>query len=93
MKKNVFAYTGVHYGVYHVNTKFNRKASLWSVMANASFSATRVLKNGLTYSIPQEGINQLTGRFKVAVERAVKEPTIENLMHAYELYGVTVEVA
>ena len=93
MKKNVFAYTGVHFGVCHLNTKYNKKASMWSVMANASFSATRVLKNGLAYSIPQEGINQLNGQLKIAVRKAVESPTLQNLQHAFELYGVTVEVA
>jgi len=93
MKKNVFAYTGVHFGVCRINTKYDKKASMWSVMANISFRATKVMKDGLCYVIPQEGINQLTGRYKVAVAKAIENPTIENIMHAHELYGMTVEVA
>lgn len=93
MKKNVFAYTGVHYGVCRINTKYNNKASMFGVMNNAHFGGTKVQKNGYLFEVPEAGINQLTGMFKVAVKKAIECPTLANIMHAYEQYGMTATLA
>jgi hypothetical protein len=91
--KKAFTYTGIHFGTARINTKQNKKASVFAVMANVGFGAVNMVKNGLRFSIPQEGINQLNGRLKIAVKKAIEEPTVQNLQHAFELYGVTVELA
>jgi hypothetical protein len=91
--KKAFTYTGLHFGTVRINTKQSKKASVYAVMANIGFGAVSIVKNGYRFAVPQEGINQLNGQLKIAVKKAVESPTLQNLQHAFELYGVTVELA
>lgn len=91
--KKAFSYTGLHFGTARVNTKQSKKASVYAVMANARFGAVSIVKNGYRFVIPQKGINQLSGQLKLAVKKAIESPTLQNLQHAFDMYGVTVELA